>query len=315
VSPPPPPPQAGLFSTADPAFDAHFTRVYTHPALARVPWRAVLGNHDWGEQKSGAGALASPPECDPDAADTAAGAACAFGPGPQLDAALAARDARWHAARTGVWHVPGSASVGGVSVHFFDSSPHVTAYKNEPWAAASGLAAAAALAAGDVAALAASLLSSKAEWRIVLCHHPPASLASTRGADLAPPLAEALAAAAAGGARVALIASGHDHTLQWLPAPGAAAAAAAAAGKEVGPSTLPPDFPPILISGAGSESWKAGKASKALKAAGGGGGSGSPWGVQESGFADCVFGRAAAACDFVGVGGRALHSVQFGRPG
>ena len=59
------------------------------------------------------------------------------------------------------------------------------------------------------------------------------------------------------------------------------------------------------VKAGGAATWKAGKASKALKAAGGGGGSGSPWGVQESGFADCVFGRAAAACDFVGVGGRA----------
>lgn len=310
--PPPPPPQAGLFSTADPAFDAHFSEVYTHPALDAVPWKAVLGNHDWGEQRSGAN-LASPPPCDPDAADTAAGATCAFGPGPQLDPALAARDARWAAARSGAWFVPDSAGVGGLSIHFFDSSPHITAYRDEPWAATSGLAAASALAAGDTAALASSLLASTAKWRIVLCHHPPASLASARGADLAPPLASAFASAAAGGARVALVASGHDHTLQWLPAPGAAEAAAAAAGKEQGPSSLSPDFPPILISGAGSESWKDGKAAKTLATASNGGPDGA-WGVQESGFADCSIGRNAAACDFVGIDGRVLHSAHFGRP-
>jgi hypothetical protein len=38
----------GVSSATDRQWDSSFEEIYTHPALARPPWYAVLGNHDYG---------------------------------------------------------------------------------------------------------------------------------------------------------------------------------------------------------------------------------------------------------------------------
>ena len=282
-----------------PPLSLSFTNVYTHPALASIPWHAVPGNHDWGELKSGDTSHAPPAKACAAAAavasarGAAAASPCAYGLAPQLGAGLRARDPRWHAARDGSLSVPGPAAraAGGVAFFFFDSSPHVASYRAAPWAGhPAGLAAQFDAAPAAVDALAKELASSPAAWKFVVSHHPPASaVAGGRGDDLAAPL---LAATAASVPPVTAILSGHDHVLAWLGRP--------AAGT-----------PPIIISGGGSDVERAPKPNATASR----GARGADWFLAgESGFADCTVTAARGRCAFVGVGGGRRFELDLRTP-
>ena len=283
--------QYGLVSHADPRFDDTFVNVYTHPALANVPWYNVPGNHDWGELKGKDLAHTPPSKVCAKVAAVDANAACQYGFSSQLHPHLTERNARWHAARAGTWSVPGAAAtaIGGVTFFFFDSSPFIEKYRDAEWARhPGGLADQFEGAPAAAAALAADLRASRAGWKFVVSHHPPSSLAvGARGDDVAAPLREATS-----GAKVAAILSGHDHLLSWLARP--------AAGT-----------PPVLISGGGSDVDKTAILNATAAA-------GTPgvdvWMALESGFADCVVRRRCGECTFVGVGGRELHKVRLEKP-
>lgn len=279
--------QYGLVSPADARFDFTFVNVYTHPALASVPWYNVPGNHDYGELKEKDVNHEPPAKVCARVAAADANAPCAYGFTHQLSPALQTRDARWHAAKDGSWSVPGpaAAAVGGVEFFFFDSSPFVEHYRQAEWARHPGGLAdefdgapAAAEAAG------AAVRSSHAAWRFIVSHHPPSSLADgARGDDLAAPLR-----AVTRDGRVAAILSGHDHVLAWNARPAART-------------------PPIIISGGGSDIDKS--ATFNATAA-----TGDAWMGIESGFADCVVRRRAGECTFVGVGGKELYRFVLARP-
>ena len=92
---------AGLRDDEDPLFDDTFTRVYTQPELAQLPFYNVLGNHDrYGNASA------------------------------QLSPRLTQRDARWNAARSGVLEfgaAPGSDDDALLALFLLDTTPFIKA--------------------------------------------------------------------------------------------------------------------------------------------------------------------------------------------
>lgn len=287
----------GLVSEEDPAFDASFINVYTHPALATIPWHSTLGNHDYApvEGPRAAAALAGGKALAPLAEECrgAGRGVCQYGPLPQLGARLPARDARWHATR-GKSYVPAGAparAVGGVEFFFFDTSPSVKSYREEAWAANPG-----GLneqsPAGNLAELAAALASSPAKWRLVVAHHPPSGL---RVPSRAPGLdAEVCPVAAAGGAAAFL--SGHEHLLAYIATPAGPCAGVpqitSGSGGAVDSKPFTPN--PGAAVAPGSVWWQG----------------------LEAGFVECAVSPSTMACDWWGtvVGAKPLYSAVIKPP-
>jgi tartrate-resistant acid phosphatase type 5 len=195
---------SGLTSVDDPAFDYSFTRVYWQQEL-QVPWHAVLGNHDYGEDRDG-----SEPDAPPDACSKKASKAgtCFLSPLHQLDVGLAARDARWHCERSYQLTLAG----GEVDLFFIDTTPWVSKYSEEIWAGNRG-GLLEQSPEGQLRELEVRLARSSAPWKLVVGHHPIRSNHRAAGVfpemrDLLEPLLERYS--------VAAYFNGHDHNLQHI---------------------------------------------------------------------------------------------------
>ena len=266
-------------SPGDPAFDASFTNVYTHPALAAIPWYATLGNHDYGPVEGpraeaaadgGAPLTPLPEEC-------AGESPCQYGPLPQLGSGLMARDPRWHAWRGAslVPTGPAAERAGGIEFFFFDTSPAVKSYRKEVWANNPG-GLVEQSPAGNLAELEASMAASTAKWRLVVAHHPPSGL---RVPSRAPGLdAEVCPVAAAGGAAAFL--SGHEHLLAFIARPaGPCAAVPQITSGSGGAVDSKPFVPNPGVAVTPGTAW---------------------WQGLDAGFVECAISSASMACDWWG---------------
>ncbi|KAL4420414.1 hypothetical protein ABPG75_010070 [Micractinium tetrahymenae] len=135
----------GLSSTEDSLFNESFMGVYTAPGL-RVPWHAVLGNHDY---------------CDSAPAHTASS------PIHQLNMSLTNRDPRWHCERAYTETFAG----GSVQIFFIDTSPFIQRYLKEKWAQCQGGVLQQSWQA-QLAELERRMNKSTAEWKLAVGHHP-----------------------------------------------------------------------------------------------------------------------------------------------
>ena len=265
--------------------------------MAAIPWYAALGNHDYApvEGARGAAALAGGPPLAPLPEECAGAApgACQYGPLPQLGARLAARDARWHARRGGTFTPadPAAAAAGGVEFFFFDTSPAVTSYREEAWAANPG-----GLneqsPAGNLAELGAALAASPARWRLVVAHHPPSGL---RVPSRAPGLDAALCPVAAAGKAAAFL-SGHEHLLAWISRPaGPCSSVPQITSGSGGAVDSKPFVPAPGVTVSPGADW---------------------WQALEAGFVECAVAEAEMACDWWGTveGAPPLHSAVVKPP-
>eukprot|EP00887_Chlorella_sp_A99_P005353 scaffold1.g5353.t1 len=139
---------SGLNSSDDPLFKENFSKIYKADSL-QVPWRAVLGNHDWGDNAQ-KGAQQQPTAL--------------------LGGALAARDARWRCERSYSTLLAG----GRVELFLVDTNPFIERYRDQAWASfPGGLATQSAVA--QLAEVEARLARSQAEWKLLVGHHPARS--------------------------------------------------------------------------------------------------------------------------------------------
>ncbi|KAG2492671.1 hypothetical protein HYH03_009086 [Edaphochlamys debaryana] len=218
---------SGLTSVTDDQFAASFTRVYTAPGL-QVPWYAVMGNHDYGDNVDRS--LLASGQClaAPTAPEQCAGKCC-FSPWWQVQSQLTARDPRWSASLGEV--VTRSFPLGGaaganssVDIVFMDTNPYITEYGTREWA---NFLYGMNYQAANTDALTASLhqqlnasCGRGSRWRLVVGHHPVRSYGNhcTQGdindcADMfwLRPLLQRY--------RVAAYINGHDHDQQLIKAP------------------------------------------------------------------------------------------------
>lgn len=191
----------GLASTQDPAFGQSFSDPYSAPSL-QVPWYNVLGNHDYGDGAPPGDAL--PSDCAP----TDQG--CYFSPVHQLSWELGARDKRWFCQRA----FQKSFANGRVDMFFYDTVPFVQRYYQTKWAASTGGVLEQSWQ-GNLLELESSLAQSKAQWKIVIGHHPVYSNGHHNStAELiqhVQPLLQKYG--------VQVYFSGHDHNLEYIKLP------------------------------------------------------------------------------------------------
>ncbi|KAK9826179.1 hypothetical protein WJX81_004719 [Elliptochloris bilobata] len=194
--------ESGLMSPSDEAFQVSFANLYSAPGL-QVPWYAVLGNHDYGDNCDHA--ESEPPGCSTAGREF-------YSPLHQLDTALVAADARWHLQRSYQLVMAG----GRVDLFFIDTSPFVQKYYDTEWADRIGGLTEQSWREG-LAELSTLLARSRADWKIVIGHHPPRSNGHHNNTqellDLLEPVMEEH------GVRAYL--SGHDHNLEHIHLPGA----------------------------------------------------------------------------------------------
>ena len=210
----------GISSATDPLWKKTFSDVYSHPALAALPFYAVVGNHDWlsnvTAQVSAGGVRVSDPRWT---------AHMSFAPQP-----AAARTTHWLGVDAGA--APANASwTPLLALVYVDTSPWVQEYRAAAnlmnWAAAGivppspGAAQWQAWEDAQAARLTAALAGSNARWKVVVGHHPIYSY-SVHSSQ--PELQRLNAIMRAAG--VAAYLNGHDHDLQLIRKPGGAADAA-----------------------------------------------------------------------------------------
>lgn len=163
--------ESGLVSVNDPSFNTSFIDVYHHQEL-QVPWHVVLGNHDYGEVDT---PDKKPEECGSSHGNGENNSSsinkendeCFYSPIHQLDIRLTQRDNRWHCERS----FSQRFANGAVELFFIDTTPIMSQYKDEKWAINRG---------GvlqqswedQTRELESRLARSKAEWKIVVGHHP-----------------------------------------------------------------------------------------------------------------------------------------------
>ena len=224
--------ERGIVSAADPLWKATFTDVYTHPALASMPFYGVMGNHDW---LSNVTAQVSPTGVR--ASDTRWTAHMSFAAAP-----APARTLHWLGVEAGA--APANASWKPLlALVYIDTSPWVQEYR-----AASGLmnwpgagivppsttaAQWAAWEDAQASRLSAALASTDARWKMVVGHHPVYSYGGHHSQAELQRLNGVMRAAG-----VVAYLNGHDHDLQLIRKPAGAA---------------DPALPLYLTSGAGSE--------------------------------------------------------------
>ncbi|GFR43119.1 hypothetical protein Agub_g4123 [Astrephomene gubernaculifera] len=164
---------SGLSSPQDPLFDASFSQVYTGPRM-QVPWYAVMGNHDYGDNvdasllNSGR-CLAAPPSAE------ACTSRCCISPWWQTVPDLAARDLRWNATMGGVLTRRFKLGVAGtLDILFMDTNPFIQSYQNRSWSSFLR-----GVSSQDSQAIQAQLqtqlnasVASGSSWRLVVGHHP-----------------------------------------------------------------------------------------------------------------------------------------------
>ncbi|KXZ52138.1 PAP1 protein [Gonium pectorale] len=219
---------SGLNSAEDPQFSVSFSRVYSGPGL-QVPWYAVMGNHDYGDnvdvnllsEGTCLQAPASPAEC---------AGKCCISPWWQITPELAARDTRWNATMGGVVtrRFPLQAGEDGrnrsLDILFMDTVPLIYQYQDRPWSSFLY-----GFKSQDADAIRASLQRQLNEsyaggngssWRLVVGHHPVRSYGrhctqpdSNECEDMAfmRPLLQRF--------RVAAYVNGHDHDQQLIKSP------------------------------------------------------------------------------------------------
>eukprot|EP00878_Enallax_costatus_P022880 GHUV01024314.1.p1 GENE.GHUV01024314.1~~GHUV01024314.1.p1 ORF type:complete len:373 (+),score=81.50 GHUV01024314.1:129-1247(+) len=228
----------GLRSTNDPQFHDSFINVYDRASL-QVPWYAVLGNHDYGDQ------------IDPDAGTLKGGSAscaarrledcpkdCCYSATWQYTGQL--NDARWHC-QNGVYSVP-TGSNGLVDIIMMDTNPFQTQYTSQSWYYNAG-----GIWQQDPDAirsrLNSSLAASQAKWKFVVGHHPISSFGShcNYGGEKDCRNLQWLEVELQNSS-VAAYFCGHDHNLQYVY-------------KYSDPDVTesPPTWPVYVVSGAGSD--------------------------------------------------------------
>ena len=92
--------ESGLANESDPWFGETFTKIYTHPGLATLPWYTMLGNHEYYGNSSA-----------------------------ELAASLHAKDARWHPWRSNVQTFPGRNGSTLLTLATVDTSPFLSKYR------------------------------------------------------------------------------------------------------------------------------------------------------------------------------------------
>jgi tartrate-resistant acid phosphatase type 5 len=191
---------SGLSSVQDDLFRSSFVDVYSSPSLKGVPWHAVLGNHDYGE--SGLSAPEKCPAADPD---------CFYSPLHELDVGLRTRDPRWHCERT----FELSLGEGKAEIFFIDTNPFIEAYRNMSWAGQVGGLNEQSWR-GQLKEFEGRLAASKAQWKLVVGHHPVYSSGGAHGdtAELQQYIEPLLHKY-----NVQAYFSGHDHHLEHLRVP------------------------------------------------------------------------------------------------
>ena len=224
--------ERGITSADDPLFKRTFTDVYTHPALADLPFYAVMGNHDWlsnvSAQVAPGGVRAGDPRWT---------AHMSF-----ANSATAARTVHWLGVDEG--SAPANASwTPLLSLVYIDTSPWVQEYRGLPglmnWPAAGIVPSSPSAAAwqawedAQAARLTAALASSNARWKMVVGHHPVYSYGGHKSqAEM-----QRLNAIMRSSGVVAYL-NGHDHDMQLIRKPAGTSDAA---------------VPLYLTSGAGSD--------------------------------------------------------------
>jgi hypothetical protein len=203
--------ERGITSADDPLFKRTFTDVYTHPALAELPFYSVMGNHDW---LSNVSAQVSP-------LGVRAGDARWTAHMSWANSASAARTLHWLGVDEG--SAPANASrTPLLSLVYIDTSPWVQEYRGSPglmnWPAAGIVPPSPSAAAwqtwedAQAARLTAALASSNARWKMVVGHHPVYSYGGHNSqAEL-----QRLNAIMRSAGVVAYL-NGHDHDLQCVP--------------------------------------------------------------------------------------------------
>ena len=203
----------GITSATDPLWKVTFTDMYAHPALAELPFYAVVGNHDW---LSNVTAQVAPGGVR--AADPRWTAHMSFAP-----QASAARTTHWLGVDAGA--TPANASwTPLLALVYVDTSPWVQEYRAAAglmnWAAAGivppspGAAQWQAWEDAQAARLTAALAGSNARWKMVVGHHP---VYSYGGHHSQPELQRLNAIMRAAG--VVAYLNGHDHDLQLIRKP------------------------------------------------------------------------------------------------
>ena len=94
--------ESGLTDESDPWFDETFTKVYTHPGLATLPWYTMMGNHEYYGNSSG-----------------------------ELAASLTAKDGRWHPFRSNVQSFRARDGSLLLTLASVDTSPFLKKYRKE----------------------------------------------------------------------------------------------------------------------------------------------------------------------------------------
>ena len=205
--------ERGITSASDPLWKATFTDVYSHPALADLPFYGVLGNHDW---LSNVTAQVAPGGVH--VADPRWIAHMSFAPQP-----AAARTMHWLGVDAG--SAPTNASwTPLLSVVYIDTSPWVQEYRAAGnvmnWAGA-GIVPPSPTAAqwqswedAQAQRLTAALAGCNSRWKMVVGHHPVYSY----GGHKSQPEMQRLNAIMRS-AGVAAYLNGHDHDLQLIRKP------------------------------------------------------------------------------------------------
>ena len=191
---------SGLKRVNDTAVSRTFTDIYHYPSL-QVPWYAVLGNHDYGD--------------DSDKHD--------FSTRPDLQSSVWMQplDERWICCGGRDFVRASPANITGddsdmLELFFVDTSPFVHEYYGEPWAAVSG----GILDQKDktkakIADLDVALERSLAKWKIVVGHQPVRS--NGRHGDTSELLA--VLPNLLNRRKVSFYLAGHEHDLQDLSEP------------------------------------------------------------------------------------------------